>query len=371
MVSEVFFSALNRLSTMNPLQKLERLLDQSKIESIIIKNDLVAIKSHFGEKGNTTFIGPLYFRTIVKKIKKVGGRPFLTDTNTLYLGSRGEAISHLQTAIENGFVHSVVDASVIIADGLRGNTMKEVEINQKHFVKVNIGAEIYYADSIVSISHFKCHELMGFGGTLKNLGMGCASRMGKLSMHSKVTPSIISEKCIACGNCVKWCPANAISISHKSAVIDEKKCIGCGECIASCLQASIKIEWNESMSNLQEKMVEYVYGTLNNKKGKALFVNFLTQINPLCDCNAYSGTPIVDDIGILVSKDPVAIDQASVDLVNQQEGRKNSALTSNYGSGEDKFRGVYPNIDWSVQIKYAEKIGLGTKKYKLIKLEGC
>jgi len=374
MKSNVFFSDLRVSSGKTLLDKLDILLDRVDIKRKIREKDLVAIKLHFGEKGNTAYIRPIFLRRIVDRIKKLKGKPFLTDTNTLYLGSRSEAISHLITAYQNGFAFEVVDAPVIIADGLRGNSSIKVRIDKPIFKTVSIAHEIYMADALIGVAHFKGHELSGFGGALKNLGMGCASREGKLSQHSNISPQVKEKICKGCEICLNWCPSGAISMTPSQKIskvissIDPKKCIGCGECILACPSGAIQIQWNESIPIFQKKIVEYAYGAIQKKKGKTLYLNFLTQISPACDCYGYSDTPIVRDIGILASEDPVAIDQASIDLVNNEEGNRSSKLTKNWERGEDKFRDLYPEVDWSIQLSYGEEIGLGTREYELIKI---
>jgi hypothetical protein len=274
-------------------------------------------------------------------------------------------VHHLTTAIQNGFSYSVVEAPLIIADGLRGRTETAVSISQKNFKKVYIGTEIVNADALISVAHFKGHELSGFGGAIKNVGMGCASRRGKMEQHSNLTPKIIKKKCVACGTCVAHCTQQAITLTDNKAKIDPEKCIGCGECILVCAAEAIQIQWSLSIPVFLENMVEYTYGVLKNKAGKTLFVNFINSVSPACDCYPYNDAPIVRDVGILASIDPVAIDQASVDLVNREAALPHTCLHDNTGAGEDKFKGIYPNVDWRLQLDYAEKIGLGSKKYEL------
>jgi len=227
MNSDVYFIDLRATFRENLVGKLGRLLDTAGLSSCINERDLVAVKLHFGEMGNTAFIRPVFLQKIVKAIRKVGGAPFLTDANTLYSGTRSDSPHHLATAIQNGFAYSVVQAPIIIADGLRGKSETVVKINQNNFKKVYIGSEIFEADALISVAHFKGHELTGFGGTIKNLGMGCASRKGKLAQHSTVSPKIVRKKCVGCGDCVDHCSQNAISLVEEKAVIDSKKCIGC------------------------------------------------------------------------------------------------------------------------------------------------
>jgi uncharacterized Fe-S center protein len=359
------------------LDKLSILLDRTDLKGKIREKDLVAIKLHFGEVGNTAFVRPIFLRRVVERVKEWQGKPFLTDTNTLYRGMRQEAISHLTTAYQHGFAYSVIDAPILIADGLRGNSAVNVRIDRPLFKTVSIARDIHMADVLIGVTHFKGHELSGFAGTLKNLGMGCASREGKLSQHSNISPQVKEKTCNGCKRCLTSCAYDAIlmkspnrGVEKKSTVasVDPKKCVGCGECILTCPTGAVQIQWNETIPLFQKKMVEYAYGAVHNKKGKALYLNFLTQISPACDCYGYSDTPIVNDVGILASEDPVAIDQASVDLVNQQSGNHASKLPKNWENGEDKFRALYPEVDWSIQLSYAQEIGLGTREYELIRI---
>jgi uncharacterized Fe-S center protein len=377
MISPVFFSDLKVEPGKTLLDKLDILLDRADLKGKIREKDLVAIKLHFGEKGNTAYVRPIFLRRVVDRVKQYKGKPFLTDTNTLYTGARSEAVSHLNTAVENGFAESVVNAPILIADGLRGNSAVKVRIDKPIFKTVSIAREIYMTDALITVTHFKGHELSGFGGALKNLGMGCASREGKLSQHSSISPKVDRKACKGCETCLSRCAQQAISMlplklgvetERGNALIDPKKCIGCGECILSCPSGAIQIQWNESIPIFQKKMVEHAYGAVQKKKGKVLYLNFLTQISPACDCYGYSDAPIVNDIGILSSEDPVAIDQASIDLVNGEAGNRSSKLTGAWNPGEDKFRAVYPEVDWNIQLAYAEEIGMGTRKYELIKI---
>ncbi len=368
MNSKVYFIDLRASFRENFIKKLGRLLDTAGLSDCIKKRDLVAVKLHFGEIGNTAFIRPVFLQKIVKTIKSVGGTPFLTDTNTLYSGTRSDSPHHLITAIQNGFAYSVVQAPVIIADGLRGKSETAVRIDQKNFKKVYIGSDIIEADALISVTHFKGHELTGFGGTIKNLGMGCASRKGKLALHSTVSPKIVRKKCVGCGDCIDHCSQSAISLVDEKAVIDPEKCIGCGECIIICPNEAPQVQWNQSIPVFMEKLVEYTIGVLKDKEDKKLFVNFITDVSPACDCCPYNDAPVVGDIGILASTDPVAIDQASVDLVNRQTALSDTCLKKNTGPGEDKFKGIYPKVDWEIQLDYAQSLGLGSRQYKLEKI---
>lgn len=368
MTSRVYFMDFRATYKDSGVSKLQRLIEAAGIDSCIKKRDLVALKLHFGELGNTAFIRPVYVRHIVEHVKKAGGFPFLTDANTLYAGSRGDAAQHLMTAIANGFAYSVVQAPLVIADGLRGRTETEVNIDQKRFKDVYIGTEIVNADALISIAHFKGHELSGFGGAIKNIGMGCASRRGKMEQHSGVGPKVKEKKCIGCGDCSDHCVAGAIEMVDDKARINPELCIGCGECILICQNGAIQIQWSQSGEAFLERMVEYTMGVLKNKTGKTLYINFINHVSPACDCVPYNDAPIVRDIGIVASTDPVAIDQASVDLVNREPALPGSCLSTHMDSGDDKFRGVYPNVDWSRQLSYSEELKLGSRKYELVNI---
>ncbi|MBU8849165.1 MAG: DUF362 domain-containing protein [Desulfobacterales bacterium] len=370
MTADVFFIDLEATSRENLPQKLSRLIKKAGIENILNENDLTAIKIHFGEQGNTAYIRPIFIRKIIQTIKEYKASPFLTDANTLYVGTRSNCVSHIHTAIENGFSYSSMDATpIVIADGLRGKSETEIEVNQKNCNHVYIGSEIIAANALVSVAHFKGHEISGFGGTLKNIGMGCASRRGKLDIHSNVSPKIKRKTCIGCAECEKHCPAGAIHLDKKKAYLDRKKCIGCAECIVRCPTESVNINWNQTVPVFLEKMMEYNLGVLKNKEKKSFFINFITDISPKCDCLSYSESPIVNNVGILASTDPVAIDQASADLVNQQKALPGTVLETNLNPGEDKFKGLYPSVDWAHQLDYAQKIGLGKREYNLVKLK--
>jgi len=367
-MSKVYFTDLRTTPKRSLLDKVADLLNRIKLDTKIKKNDITAIKLHFGELGNAAYLRPIFLRTIVGKIKELHAKPFLTDTNTLYTGSRSDSVSHLTTAIHNGFDFSCVECPIIIADGLKGSSGVKVSIKGEILKEVSIAKGIVDSDGIVIVTHFKAHELSGFGGSLKNMGMGCATREGKLVQHSTVAPKVNTAGCKGCEVCMGYCPAEAIKVVSKKASIYEKKCIGCGECILVCPFHAIDIQWNESPDVFQKKMVEYASGVLKGKEKKSVYLNFLMQISPACDCYPNNDASIVKDIGILASDDPVAIDTASCDLVNNEESMPDSAIKRHLGKGEDKWRALYPSIDWNIQLNHAEKLGLGTRGYTLIKI---
>ncbi|MEW6529503.1 MAG: DUF362 domain-containing protein [Thermodesulfobacteriota bacterium] len=372
MASTVFITDLAAGWKKSVAGKVADLFERLEPETILRRKDLVAVKLHFGEEGNTGFVRPQFVRKIIDKLLELKTRPFLTDTNTLYVGSRTEASSHLITAFNNGFTREITGAPVIIADGLRGNNRVVVPRNGKHVPEAHIAADIHNADALVVLTHFKGHELSGFGGAIKNVGMGCASREGKLEQHSNISPKVSEKRCIGCGECVIWCKGGALSLYETEkgtkSRIDPERCVGCAECILTCPQAAIQIQWNQSIPVFMEKLVEYAAAVLEEKKGKTLFMSFVTDVSPMCDCTPFSDRPIVPNLGILASSDPVAIDQAAADLVNGAPGNPVSELKTALAPGEDKFRALYPAIDWSHQLAYAEEIGLGSREYQLVQL---
>ncbi|MFW5998363.1 MAG: DUF362 domain-containing protein [Halanaerobiaceae bacterium] len=370
MASKVYLTDVRANSAKNSLiNKLEKLFYRAGFDEFIENEDLTAVKLHFGEKGNAAFIRPVYIRKIVEAIKESSGKPFLTDANTLYVGERANSVDHLNTAIANGFSYATIQAPIIIADGITGKSYEEIIVNLKHFDSIKIGSEVVHADSLISVAHFKGHELAGFGGTIKNIGMGLGSRSGKQMMHSTVAPEINESDCIKCKLCVQYCPESAITINKEDSYIDHEICIGCGECVVTCPTGAISTQWQSTSEDMEERMVEFTYGLLKQKQDKSGYINFVMNVTPDCDCTGWNDKPIVEDIGILASKDPVAIDKASLDLVNKQQGKEESALEDNFEPGKNKFLGVHPGTDGGLrQLKYAEEIGMGSLDYQIIKV---
>jgi len=368
MPAKVYFSDFSERPQRSVQAKLSELIDKMPLSDVAAKDELVAVKVHFGEMGNPNYVQPHFVGAVVRKIRELGAKPFVTDANTLYVGSRSNSVDHLETAHQHGFTYSSLGCPVLIADGLRGGAYVEVEVNGTHLKKVKLAHDLYKADAIVCVTHFKGHELAGFGGSIKNLGMGGGARGAKLAMHSDVTPIIKAEKCTACGRCAQNCPAGAIAIK-KHAVIDPKKCIGCGSCIVVCPTHACRNGWDSGAQKMQEKMVEHLAGFVEGKKGKIGYLNFINNVAPGCDCYGHADPPIVPDIGICASLDPVAIDAASNALVMASAGHKDSLLKAAHAPGRDKFRDLYPEADWNIQLDYAEQMGLGSKKYELLKVE--
>jgi len=375
-MSKVYYISSRADSKERNLTKYNRLLKKLDLRRIINKGDLVAVKTSFGERGNLTYLRPQYIRVVVDEIERLGGRPFLTDANTLYAGGRQNSRDHLITAMENGFGYSVTRAPIIIADGLLGLDYRTVPINGVHFKEVKIATVPLDADVIISLAHFKGHMVTGFGGTIKNLGMGFGARPGKQMMHSDVHPQVKAEQCDGCARCRKWCPENAISmiegplgVKHQVALINDEACIGCGECVATCFTGAIDIVWKSDPNIVQEKTAEFMAGVLAEKEGKFAAINYILSVTPDCDCLGWSDNAIVPDIGIVASTDPVAVDTASLDLVNNARGITPSILAESELDSRNKFASIHQGVDPTAQLVHAEKLGLGTRRYQLICLD--
>ncbi|MBN2078824.1 MAG: DUF362 domain-containing protein [Spirochaetes bacterium] len=321
--------------------------------AFIEKRDMVAVKTHFGEGEKTGHVSPLYLRTLGDLVRERGGSPFLTETQTLYKGNRTDAVSHLRHAHAQGYGFEATDMPIIMADGLYGDEEVEVAVPGKLYSSVKIASIIAKASAMVLVSHFTGHLAAGFGCALKNLGMGCASRRGKMIQHSTAKPRIKAKACTRCGLCVQWCPASAITMEEKSAVIDASRCIGCGQCLAVCRFDAVAYNWGATYEDLQKKVAEHAWGVVLGKKGRMICVNFLTRISKDCDCMT-TFERIVPDIGIVVSRDPVAADAASIDLVEKAAGKKITELAY--------------DIPSRVQIDYAREIGFGSPDYDLVEV---
>ncbi len=367
-MSKVFFTSARATGNKSLIDKLGDLMEAVGMD-FIPPRGLVGVKLHMGERGTTRFLRPIYARQAVEKIKEHGGKPFLTDTTTLYHGERQNAVDYIRLGIANGFSYATIGAPIIIADGPRSADTVRCRVDLKHFSEITYASAVRQADALVVLSHFKGHLACGFGGAIKNVAMGLASRSQKQRMHADVKPKLRKKKlCTACGRCAQICPVEAIRV-EEVARFDLQKCIGCAECIVICPQGAIRIQWNESAQNLQEKMVETLYGITRQIKDRVVYFNFLLDVTPDCDCFSWSDTAIVPDIGILGSTDPIAIDQAAMDLVNKAPGIPGSALASALEPGGDKFRALYPQVDWSRQLAYGEELGLGSRKYELIEID--
>jgi len=369
--SKVYFTDFRAKPGLNIPQKLKMLIKKAGIENIDFENKFVAIKIHFGEPGNLAFLRPNYAKAVVDVIKKLGGKPFLTDCNTLYVGRRKNALDHIEAAFENGFTPLSTGCQVIIADGLKGTNERLVKIDGEYVKEAKIGSEIMDADIIISLNHFKGHESTGFGGAIKNLGMGCGSRAGKMEMHYNGKPKVIESMCKKCKICTRICAHDAISYDSKTRIakIDHIKCVGCGRCIGICNFDAIKPCDSSANDLLNKKMAEYALAVVKDRP--QFHINIICDVSPYCDCHAENDAPIVPDVGMLASFDSVALDKACADLVNKETAFSNSNLGDNISkhiTGKDNFHINHPETNWESQIEHGEKIGLGKSDYELIKI---
>ncbi|MDD4185220.1 MAG: DUF362 domain-containing protein [Candidatus Methanomethylophilaceae archaeon] len=356
--SDVFFTDMEVDIDDSLLKKMRRVCEAAGIGKIDVKKKLVAIKMHFGEYGNLSFLRPNYAKVVADMVRENGGIPFLTDCNTLYAGCRKNAVEHLDTAYANGFGPLTTGCQIIIGDGLKGSDETVVPINGEYVTEAKIGKAVAEADVIISLSHFKCHELTGIGGAVKNLGMGCASRRGKMEQHSEAKPLIDRDECRGCRECFKACAHGAISFPEKKAVIDYSICVGCGMCISACRFDAVSAGPDSSKDLLGMKMAEYAAAVVQGKPN--FHISVVCDVSPLCDCHGGNSTPIIPDVGIFASFDPVALDAACARLSAAQEpiGRK--------VCGRDIFADVNEGTDWRIALEHAEKMGLGTASYNLI-----
>lgn len=367
-MSKVYFTDMRAGSKGNISSKIRALFEKAQFSSIIEKNDFVAIKTHFGELGNIAFIPAPLIRVFVDIVNSLGGKPFITDTNTLYRGSRSNAIDHLKNATLHGFTMECVGAPVIIADGIRGNDYRLIPYNGKHYKELKIASAIYEANSVIIISHVKGHELYGFGGALKNIAMGCVPPSGKQTIHSEFKPKVKEAECKSCGKCIAKCPVNAISFAqNKKAHIDHNICIGCGECIVVCPYAAIPVVWKTSAKPLHERTAEYIKGIMDTKPNKWIFFNFMMNISPECDCFPWNDAPVVQNIGIAASPDPVALDKACADMVNNAEILEGSRYFVRKGD-RNVINKIAGSESWKYIFECCEKEGIGSSKYELIPL---
>ncbi len=365
MASKVYFWNLRTSMKMPYAKRVKRLIKRAGVFADIESKALVAVKVHFGEAGATGFIAPVYIAPIVALLVKAGARPFLADTNTLYTGQRYEGVSHALVAARHGFDPNVLGAPVAIADGIRSQNAREVPIKGKHFQTCSIAGDFVDADVLVTLNHFKGHLLGGFGGALKNLAMGCATVKGKMQQHCDMGPTLLEKNCTGCGACIAACLHDALDLEGEKASLEKEKCTGCGACMHACEYGALQIEWKENTPLFLERMVEYAAAALASQEIRA-HITFVTNVSPGCDCEGHSDAPICPDQGVLVSDDPVAIDQAALDLVNQAPPLYPSALPKGVKAGADKFMAVYPDIDGTHALAYAASMRLGTREYDLV-----
>jgi len=371
--SKVYFTDFRCGIGTNLLDKLYRLMVAAGIKEIDMDNKFVAIKIHFGEMGNLAYLRPNYAKVVADLCKELGGMPFLTDCNTLYPGSRKNALEHMDCANINGFNTVTTGCQIIIADGLRGTDEVEVPVpNGEYVSNAKIGRAVMDADVFISLNHFKGHEATGFGGAIKNIGMGCGSRAGKMEQHNSGKPLVAADMCKGCRRCSKECGSDAFTYVDNKAVIDYDKCKGCGRCIGACNFDAIYNPHSNTNEILDRKMAEYAMAVCNGRPN--FHISLVQDISPNCDCHGENDAPILPDVGMFASFDPVALDQACADACLKQNPIRNSQLGDNLACADWKDRGDHflnsnPNIEWQATLDQAQKIGLGSREYELIRLK--
>ena len=371
--SHVFFTTMRTKRGESIPAKLQRLVQRAGLDKLELEGKYVAIKTHFGELGNVSYLRPAYARALVEEVKRLGGIPFLTDCNTLYVGKRANAIDHITCAEINGFSMLSCGCPVIIADGIRGSDEVELPIPGENTVLdiAHIGRAIADADVLITLTHAKGCMASGYAATLKNLAMGCASRAGKAFQHQQGIPAINEEKCIGCGKCIPACGQNAIERVDGHSHINEN-CVGCGHCIAFCPLAIIRPTQNNSGRDLQVRMAEYAGAVVASKPQQCFFVSIATDITPGCDCFPDNDAPIVPNVGMFASTDPVAIDQAAADLICAQPINAGTALAEavpDVPEGTNHWDAIHPGAEWKLQLEHAEEIGIGTRTYELVRVD--
>ena len=355
--------------------KLQKLMKKAGIGQIDMDGKFVAIKMHFGELGNVSYLRPNYARAVVDVVKKLGGKPFLTDCNTMYPGSRKNALEHLYCAWENGFTPLTVGCPILIGDGLKGTDDIAVPVVGGEYVQAaRIGRAIMDADVFISLTHFKGHEMTGFGGAIKNIGMGCGSRAGKTEQHSGGKASIDPAKCRGCQKCLKECANDALSFDArtKKTRVNEENCVGCGRCLGACNYDAIAFTNFAANELLNRRMAEYTKAVVDGRP--CFHVSLVVDVSPNCDCHGENDVPILPDLGMFASFDPLALDQACVDACLQAPPLPGSQLAANlakrgFVDHHDHFTNSTPASEWRTCLEHAEKIGLGTRAYELVRMK--
>ena len=371
-VSKVYFTDFRCRPDEGPADKLKRLIKTAGIDQIDMNGKFVAIKMHFGELGNMSFLRPNYAKAVADTVKSLGGKPFLTDCNTLYPGSRKNALEHLYCAWENGFTPHSAGCPVIIGDGLKGTDDIAVPVKGGEYVKeAKIGHAVMDADIFISLTHFKGHEMTGFGGTIKNIGMGCGSRAGKKDQHCNGKPIIDPEKCRGCKRCLKECANDGLHFDEATGkmTLNADNCVGCGRCIGACNFDAIDFAQDAAVKELNCRMAEYTKAVVDGRPN--FHISVVCDISPTCDCHSGNDVPILPDIGIFASFDPLALDQACVDACLRQDPMPNTQLTEEmakegFCDHHDHFDNANPNTEYKTCLAHGEKIGLGSRSYEIV-----
>ena len=371
--SKVYFSDFRvAVGSSGLIGKLKKLMERAGIGDIDMDGKFVAIKMHFGELGNLSFLRPNYARAVADMVKEMGGHPFLTDCNTMYPGSRKNALEHLECAWENGFTPLTVGCPILIGDGLKGTDDIAVPVNGGEYIKeARIGRAIMDADVFISLSHFKGHEMTGFGGAIKNIGMGCGSRAGKKDQHSSGKPTIAKALCRGCKRCLPQCANNGLKFDEESKKMEvvTENCVGCGRCLGACNFDAIHFVQNNAPKDLNCRMAEYAKAVVDGRP--SFHISLVVDVSPNCDCHSENDAPILPDIGMFASFDPIALDQACADACQKCNPLPNSQLSDNmarcgFVDFKDHFVNNKPEAEWKSCLEHGEKIGLGSREYELI-----
>ncbi len=368
--SKVYFTSFRVKPEESLLVKLKKLIEKAGMKDMQLEDKFTAIKIHFGEPGNLAFLRSNYARVVVDMLKEMGARPFLTDCNTLYPGMRRNALDHLEAAYMNGFSPLQTGCHVIIADGLMGNDHVAVPIDGEYCKEALIGRAAVDADAIISLTHFKCHEATGIGGALKNLGMGLGSTAGKRAMHCDGKPFVKEQDCVGCGMCARQCGQDAISFTgegkQRKAHINPEKCAGCGRCVGACRRQGAISGPDSSCDMLNCKIAEYAWAVIKDKPN--FHISLVMDVSPFCDCHSENDQPIIPDVGMFASFDPVALDTACAEACDRMEPLPGTFLTDRGEQTGDLFHRTHPITNWRAGVEHAEKLGMGSTHYELIEV---
>ena len=372
--SKVYFTDFRARTGEGLPAKLKRLMKKAGFASMDMEGKFVAIKMHFGELGNISYLRPNYAKAVADMVKEAGGIPFLTDCNTLYPGSRKNAIEHMYCAWENGFTPMTVGCPVIIGDGLKGTDDIAVPVEGGTYIKeAKIGRAIMDADIFISLTHFKGHETVGFGGTIKNIGMGCGSRAGKKAQHSNGKPTINPEVCRGCKRCMRECANQGLEFDEttKKMHVNAENCVGCGRCLGACNFDAIRFVNDAATKELNCRMAEYAKAVVDGRPN--FHISLIVDVSPYCDCHGENDAPILPNVGMLASFDPLALDQACADLCLKQQPLPNSVLSDNMKKADfcdhhDHFENTTVDSEYKSCLEHGEEIGLGSREYELIEM---
>ncbi len=374
--SKVYFTNFRTVAFGDGLPtKLKKLIKKAGIGQIDMDGKFVAIKMHFGELGNISYLRPNYAKAVADMVKELGGKPFLTDCNTMYPGSRKNALEHLECAWENGFSPLSTGCPIIIGDGLKGTDDIDVPVAGGEYVKeAKIGRAVMDADIFISLTHFKGHEMTGFGGAIKNIGMGCGSRAGKTEQHSSGKPHIDEALCRGCKKCQKECANQGLDFdaSSKKMRVNQDNCVGCGRCLGACNLDAIIFDNDDAVALLNYRMAEYAKAVVDGRP--CFHISLVVDVSPNCDCHGENDAPILPNLGMFASFDPLALDQACADACLAADPMPGSQLADHladphFHDHHDHFKNSTPESEWKSCLEHAEKIGLGSREYELIVME--